>query len=159
MKEITSAESAIHVRGKFGASNQIPGAMPQLFSVLQIVFSWELFADVRSGVGHEGQYPGAVFLLIAGVQLSIVRLALCEHAKEDFEQPLAQAAQRTGVAFAILAFLSVVGLAPGAGFAKAISPQVNGVTQKFIAGPAHFGSAQLAALKTDRRGSSKTLQH
>src|SRR6266516_3461124 len=92
------------------------------------------------------------------MQLGVVRLALCEHAKEDFEQSLAQAAQRTGVAFAILAFLSVVGLAPGAGFAKAISPQVNGGTQKFIAGPAHFGSAELAALKTDRLRSKALRQ-
>ena len=63
-----------------------------------------------------------MFLLVAGMKLGVVRRSIFEHAEEDFEQPLPQASQRAGVAHALVAFLLVISVAPGAGFAKTIGP-------------------------------------
>ena len=100
-----------------------------------------------------------MFLLVASMKFGVVGFALAKHAKENFEQALSQAAQGTGVAFALLAFLAVVSFSPGAHFPKRVGPQMHGVTHKFVAGPPHFGSVDAAGLKTDRGGPGKTLQH
>ena len=44
---------------------------------------------------------------------------------------MTEASQGTGMAHALLAFALITGLVPGAGLAKAIGPQVNGVTQEY----------------------------
>src|SRR5882672_12289229 len=63
------------------------------------------------------------------------------------------------MAHALLTLFLVIGLAPGAGFAEAISPKMNGVSEEFIARPADFGFMDLTGLKTDRSGSGIALQH
>ena len=49
-------------------------------------------------------------------------------------------------------FCLVVGLAPGTGLAEAIRPEVNGVAQEFVAGPADMDLVDLAGLVGDGRG-------
>src|SRR6185503_8135598 len=82
-----------------------------------------------------------------------------EHAEKDFEQSLAEASQRTGMAHALIAFLLVIRLTPGAGFAKAIRPQVNCVAQKFVAGPTDVNFVDPARLIGNRCGSGYTLEY
>ena len=100
-----------------------------------------------------------MLLLVASVQFSIVGLLVQEHAEEDFEQPLAQAPERTGVTHPLLALRLIISLTPSAGFAKTIRPEVNGMTHKLIAGPAHLSLMNLAGLIAYRGGASKGLQH
>ena len=99
-----------------------------------------------------------MFLLILGVQFRVVRFAISQHFEDDLEQTLSQAAERAGVAHALFSFLFVIGLRPGTGFAKAVGPKMDSLAQEFVAGPAHFGFADLAGLEADRRCSRKALQ-
>ena len=87
-----------------------------------------------------------MLLLAAGVELGVVRFAGDQHPEQDFEQSLSQAPQGTGVRHACLPLLLVVGLAPGAGLAKAIRPKVHGVAHELIAGPPHSNLVEFAGL-------------
>ena len=85
-----------------------------------------------------------MFLLVARVQLGVVRFFVGNHFEEDLEESLSQTTQGAGMAHALSALLLVVGLPPGGAFAKAIGPKVNGVSQKPIARPAHLSFFDLA---------------
>ncbi len=85
-----------------------------------------------------------MLLLVAGVQLGIVWLLVTEHTEEDFKQSLPQAPEGASVGHSLLAFLVVVGLAPSAGLAETVGPQMDGGAQELIAGPAHPHFVQLA---------------
>ncbi len=63
------------------------------------------------------------------------------------------------MAHPLFAFFLVIGLSPESGFAEAIGPEVNGVSQELITGPAHLSLADLARLVTDRRGAGKALEY
>src|SRR5690348_15772821 len=93
------------------------------------------------------------------MQIGIVRSLSGEHSEQDFEKPLAQAPQRADVGHALLAFLFIVGLAPSAGLAEAIRPQMDGVAQEFVAGPAHANFVEACPLVRDRCGPGDTLEH
>src|SRR5215475_10466242 len=108
---------------------------------------------------HKFEHPRAVFLLIAGMQLGIVRRSVFEHAEEDLEQPLTQASQCAGMAHAFIAFVLVISLTPSAGLAKTIRPQMNCLAHEFVARPTDADFADLARLIRHRRGSGHTLQH
>ena len=69
-----------------------------------------------------------MLVLVVGVEFRIVWLFIGEHFEDDLEQSLAEAAQSTGVAHTALALGLVVGLPPDGGFAKAIGPEVDGMT-------------------------------
>ena len=71
------------------------------------------------GSGMEpSEDPRTVFLLVTSMEFGVVGFALAKHAKENFEQALSQAAQGTGVAFALLAFLAVVSFPQALTFQK-----------------------------------------
>jgi len=93
------------------------------------------------------------------MQLGIVRPSVLEHPEENFEQSLSQAPQGTRMTHAPVTFLLVISLAPGAGFAERIGPQMNRVAQEFVAGLADTHSADLARLIGYRRGPGDSLQH
>src|SRR2546423_14456273 len=100
-----------------------------------------------------------MFLLVLGVQFSVVGFSVCEHLKQNFQQTLSQTSQRAGVAHTLSSFLFIIGLSPNTGLAKTVGPKMNGMSQKFIARPAHSGFANLSGLEADRRGSGKTLEN
>ena len=127
------------------------GGQPNLASILtprkrscslscKLVFHKNYSQELSHSFIGELDHPRAMFFLIASMKLGIVRRSIFEHAEKDFEQSLPQAPQRAGVAHPLVAFLLVISLAPGTGFAKTIGPQVNGVTHEFVARPAnaHF---------------------
>lgn len=68
-----------------------------------------------------------MLLLVAGVQIGVVRLARLEHLPEDLQQALTQATQGAGVAFAFGPLLSVVNLGPGRDPQAALGPEMDGV--------------------------------
>ena len=100
-----------------------------------------------------------MFLLVAGMQLSIIRFLFSEHLENDFQQSLSQAPESAGMAHALVALFLIISLPPSAGFAEAIRPQMNGVAEKFVAGPADFDFGHLAGLVTNWGGAGKALQH
>src|ERR1051326_5087471 len=78
----------------------------------------------------------------------VVRDAVLPHAPEYFKPPLGQASQRASVTMSAGTFGRVIGLSPQAGPSALVSPQMGGVTQKLVAGPADPGLADLARLET-----------
>ena len=100
-----------------------------------------------------------MLLLITGMEFSIVRLFVFEHAKDNFQESLTQAPEATGVTHAFSAFLFVIGLAPGAGLAKAIGPKMHRVAKEFVAGPTHTNFIDLSGLVADRCSSGDALEH
>ena len=98
-------------------------------------------------------------MLIEGVLLRAIRLFIGNHAEDNLEQALAQAAQCASVAFSLFPFFSIIDLPPRAGFAKAIGPEMNRVAEEFVAGFAKSYLVDLARLKADWGRSRKTLQH
>jgi RNA-directed DNA polymerase len=71
-----------------GTLGVAPQSQEKLFSELQMIFSWGLF----TGLGvrfQKGQHPGTMLLLVAGVEIGVVRLAGLDHPPEDFQQTLA----------------------------------------------------------------------
>ena len=56
----------------------------KLFSVLQMVFSCELFTAIRPG-GFRDQFedPGTVLLLIPGMEFGIIGCLVTDHAEDD----------------------------------------------------------------------------
>src|SRR5512140_624597 len=63
------------------------------------------------------------------------------------------------MAHALIAFLLVIRLAPGAGLAKRIRPQMNGVAQELVAGPTDPDFIYPPRLIGDRRGPGDALEH
>ena len=100
-----------------------------------------------------------MLLLVACVQFGIVRLFGDDHSKDDLEEPLAQTPQGTTVGHALRALLLIVGLAPGTGSAEAVGPQMHGVTQELVAGPAEVNFVQFTRLVRDRSSARDTLKH
>ena len=100
-----------------------------------------------------------MFRLIAGVEFGVIGLLVREHLEHDFQQALSQAAPCAGVAPPLLALLLLIGLAPGAGFAKAVRPEMNRMPEELIARPADLDSMNLAGLEWYRRGPGKAWQH
>src|SRR5262245_8366624 len=99
-----------------------------------------------------------MFLLITSMEFGVVGLLVANHPANDFEQSLSQASQRTGVAHAITTLFLIIRLAPGTGLAEAIGPQMNGMAQKLVAGPADLSFVDLTRFKTDRGRSRDALQ-
>ena len=97
--------------------------------------------------------------MVASVEFRIVGLFVREHFEHDFKQTLAQTSQGTGVAHALVALFLVISLAPRAGFAKAIGPEVNGVPKEFVAGPANVCFVDLARLVAHGRSPGEALEH
>ena len=83
-------------------------------------------------------------LLVAGVQVGVVRLAGLDHPPKDFQQALAQAAQGARMAFALRSFLSVVNFGPRTNPEGALSPKMDGVAQHFVALVADVNLVNLA---------------
>lgn len=100
-----------------------------------------------------------MLLLIESVQFGIVGFAVGEHAKQDFKQPLAQAPQGAGMTHALFALLVIVGLAPAAGAAETVGPQMDGMAHELVAGAAHTGPIDLAGLVINRGGTGQALEH
>jgi hypothetical protein len=100
-----------------------------------------------------------MLLLIASVEFSIVGLLIANHAKDDFEQPLAETPQGARMRHTGLALLSVISPTPRADSVEAVGPQVNGMAHKFVAVPTDPGFVDLTRFKTDRGSSGIALQH
>lgn len=116
----------------------------QMFSLLQMAFSAELFAWGCSSLGgFELKDPGAVFGLVGGVERFVVGRAGLPHFPEDFEPALAEATQGAGMALAFGAMSAVVGLRPRAGFAAVVGPLMDGAAQGEIAGAAQAMASDL----------------
>lgn len=96
--------------------------------------------------------------LVTGVDLLVIGLSGLPQFPEDLEPSLAQEADGTGVAFALLAFLLVVDLGPGALLAAAIGPQVHRRPQVPVAGPPELHDVNLARLEADRGGPAVALK-
>jgi hypothetical protein len=80
------------------------------------------------------------------MHIGAIRSAGLDHFPDDFEQPLARAAQGAGVAHPLLPFFLVVGIRPRRGVACAIGPQMDDVAQDFAALAANFDFVDLAGL-------------
>ena len=99
-----------------------------------------------------------MFLLVPSVEFGVVGGFICEHPEQDFQQALTQTSQCTGMSHALLTFLRVIGLAPSAGLAEAIRPQMDGVAHEFITGPAQPNLVDSAGLIGDRCGSCDSAE-
>ena len=97
--------------------------------------------------------------LVAGVHFCIVWRLVGDHAEDDFQESLAEAPESTGVAHALLAFVPIIGLPPGAGFAKRVHPEMDGGAHKFVAGPAHMDLVDFAGLIAHRSRTGDALEH
>ena len=102
-------------------------------------FSEKLFTGLGLGF-QQGQHPGTVLFLMAGVQIGVLRLAGLNHLPKDFQQSLAQATQGTRMAFAFRAFLFVIDFGPGTNPHAALGPKMDRVTQNLVALVAHADS-------------------
>ena len=99
-----------------------------------------------------------MLFLVAGVQIGIVGLTGLDHLPEDFQEPLAQAAQGAVVAFAFRPFLFVINFGPRADPHTALGPQMDGMAQHFVALVADADPVDLAGLETDRGRAGDALQ-
>ena len=99
-----------------------------------------------------------MLLLVAGVVFGVVGRFVREHTQEDFKQSLTQAPEGAGMALALLALVLIVGLAPGAGAAERVGPEMNGMAHELVAGPAHLGFLELAGLVADGGCAGNALQ-
>ena len=63
------------------------------------------------------------------------------------------------MAHTLVALFLVISLPPRTGLAEAIRPEMQGVSEEFVARPADFGFVNLTGLKTDRSRSGIALQH
>ena len=98
-----------------------------------------------------------MLLLVAGVQIGVVRLAGLDHPPNDFQQALAQTTQSAGMAFAFRAFLAIVNIGPGTNPEGALGPKMDGMAQHFVALVADVNPVNLAGLETDRSGAGDAL--
>ena len=89
-----------------------------------------------------------MLLLVLLMEGLVVDQPVGPQAPEDLQPAFAQTPQGAGVVVAFLAFTRVVGLSPRALFTTAVGPQVHGVPQHHIAGPADAGLVDLPALET-----------
>jgi hypothetical protein len=100
-----------------------------------------------------------MFLLIAGVKFPVVGRLVGDHLEEDFEESLSQTSEGAGMAHALVSFFLVVGLAPDHSFSETIGPEMKGVSQEFVAGPADMDLIEFAGLEAHGRGAGIALQH
>src|ERR1039458_2807334 len=91
-----------------------------------------------------------MLLLIAGVQIGIIRFPIAHHAEQNFEPALAQTANGTGMAHPSLALVLIVDLGPGDAALKTISPQMHNVAHTFVTSPPDLNAPSLAGLIADR---------
>ena len=130
-----------------------------MFSGLKSDFSYELCTGWLGIFLHQRDDPGAVLDLVARVEFGVVGLLVFNYAEKDFEQSLAQATQSTGMRHAFITLLLVIRLAPSAGMAETVSPQVNSVPHELVTGAPEFGFVELARLVADGRSAGKALEH
>src|SRR5437667_61266 len=93
---------------------------------------------------------GAVAFQALEMDLFIVADSILPKPPEQLEPAFAQATQGAGVAVALCTFGLGISLRPRALFAAGVGPQMNGVAQGLITGPAHMSFADLTRLITDR---------
>jgi hypothetical protein len=132
--------------------------LAQKFSGLQFSFGAGLFSGELRRLGLELQHPRAVALLVQGMAGFVVAGAALPHLPQDLQPPLAQAAQRAGVALALFPLRQVIRLRPRAHLAAAIAPQMHRVAQVPVAVPPDARLPDLPALKTHRRRPRHALQ-
>ena len=112
---------------------------------------------VGSG-GLEFEDPGAVFELVAGVEFGVVARAGLPHFPEDLQPALAEAAQRTGVAFAALAQRLVIDRRPRDEVARLLSAQRCTACRRLVAVPPQMDFVDLPGLVADRRRAGQALR-
>ena len=98
-----------------------------------------------------------MLLLVAGVQIGVVRFPCLDHPPYDFQEALSQTAQCARMTFAFRPFLFVVNLGPRANPHAALGPKMDGVTQDFVALVADVNPVNLAGLEADRGRAGDTL--
>ena len=92
------------------------------------------------------------------MDLFVVADAVLPKPPEQLEPAFAQAAQGAGVGVTLRTLGLVIRLRPSARFAAGVGPEMNGVAQKPIAGPADMSFADLTRLVTDRAYPGLTKQ-
>ena len=90
--------------------------------------------------------------LIASVEGFVVRRAGGPHFPEDFEPALAQTSKGCGMAHALLFFLLVVSLCPGAERSAEVRPEMDRGAESLVARPPHLGDGAFAGLLRDWSG-------
>ena len=108
--------------------------------------------------GLDFKHPGAVFELVAGMEIGVVWRAGLPHFPKDFQPALAEASQRAGVALAALAKRIIIGRRPRTGLPAQVGPQMHGVAQRLVALSSQMDLVDLTALVADRRGASQALE-
>jgi len=101
---------------------------------------------------------GTMLLLVAGVQIGVIGFAGLDHLPQDFQKPLTQTSQRTRMAFAFRALLSVVNFGPGTNPQAALGPKREGVAQHFVALGADVNPVNWAGWENDRSGARDAWQ-
>lgn len=130
-----------------------------MFSRFQVTFLFELLTWKQAGLGGlEFENPGAVFELIARVEVGVIGSAGLPHFPEDFEPALAEAAQGAGVTLPTLSKVVIIGGRPGTGGSTQIGPEVDGVAQGLVAVTPEVHLVDLAGLITDRSRSGQALE-
>ena len=122
-----------------------------------MTFSYGLLTGFGLGF-HEGQHPGTMLHLVAGVQIGVIGLAGLEHLPKDFQEALSHTPQRARMTFAFGALLSVVNFGPRTNSQATLGPQMDGVAQNLIARAANMNPVNLAGLETDWSGAGDALQ-
>ena len=80
--------------------------------------------------------PGAVFELIAVMELGIVRGSIDPHFVDNFQPAVSEPAQGIGVALVFLAMMLIVNLGPDAARETELRKKVHGVAEVFVTSPA-----------------------
>ena len=106
----------------------------------------------------EGDDPGAVGDLVAGMEGFIVGLAGLPHFPEDLEPSLSQATQGARMALPFVSMSLVILLRPRHLAPAKIGPEVNGLAQVFIAAAAEIDFEDLTGLKGHGSRSGQALQ-
>lgn len=105
-----------------------------------------------------GDYPGAMLEQALLVQRRSIAGPVLPQLPEYLEPPFSQTPQSGSVAHALIAFALIIGLSPRALLTAAISPQVHGMAQKPVTGPANARPVNLPALVAHRADSRLAAQ-
>src|SRR5262245_58172797 len=122
--------------GNDGGSDSLSPSEGERCSLCWKVFFHGSYSQLGGSGVEQWSHPRTVVSEALFVDVGVVAGAVLPEPPQDFEPAFTQAAQRGGVAEASLAFVRVVRPGPRTLLAAVVDPQMHGVAQHLVAGPA-----------------------